>query len=100
MSYALVRQVRLDPDAYARATGLHPQVVGRLVALGLLEPVRNARGELCFMPAQVAAAARIQRLHEGLSINYAAIGVVIDLLDRIGELEAALRDRPTTTQGD
>ncbi|MCK2218155.1 chaperone modulator CbpM [Actinomadura sp. ATCC 31491] len=94
MSYALVREVRLDLDAYARVTGLHPQVVRRLVALGLLEPARNARGELCFMPAQVAAAARIQRLHEGLSINYAAIGVVIDLLDRIGELEAALHDLP------
>ncbi|GAA1654236.1 hypothetical protein GCM10009733_059450 [Nonomuraea maheshkhaliensis] len=94
MSYALVRTVRLDLDAYARATGLHPQVVRRLVTLGLLEPVKNARGELCFTPAQVTAAARIQRLHEGLSINYAAIGVVIDLLDRIGELEAALRDLP------
>ncbi|MFD2353761.1 chaperone modulator CbpM [Nonomuraea ferruginea] len=33
----------------------------------------------------------MQRLHEGLSINYAAIGVVIDLLDRIAELETALR---------
>ncbi|MFC4114045.1 chaperone modulator CbpM [Nonomuraea zeae] len=94
MSYALVRPVRLDLDAYARATGLHPQAVRRLVALGLLEPGRNARGELCFTPAQVAAAARIQRLHEGLAINYAAIGVVIDLLDRIGELETALRDLP------
>ncbi|GAA3166604.1 chaperone modulator CbpM [Nonomuraea salmonea] len=94
MSYALVRQVWLDLETYARATGLHPQAVRRLVALGLLEPVRNARGELCFTPAQVTEAARIQRLHEGLSINYAAIGVVIDLLDRIGELEAALRDLP------
>ncbi|MBF8190591.1 MerR family transcriptional regulator [Nonomuraea sp. K274] len=92
MIYALVRPVRLDLDSYARATGLHPYVVGRLVALGLLEPDRNARGELCFAPSQVAAAARIQRLHEGLSINYAAIGVVIDLLDRIEELETTLRE--------
>lgn len=94
MSYALVRPALLDLDTYARVTGLHPQVVRRLVALGLLEPAGNARGELCFTLAQVTAAARIQRLHEGLSINYAAIGVVIDLLDRIGELEAALRDLP------
>jgi chaperone modulatory protein CbpM len=92
MTYAIVRPARLDLDSYARATGLHPQAVRRLVALGLLEPARNARGELCFAPAQVAAAGRIQRLHEGLSINYAAIGLVIDLLDRIETLEAALRD--------
>ncbi|WP_113703785.1 chaperone modulator CbpM [Nonomuraea lactucae] len=94
MTYAIVRPIRLDLDSYARATGLHPQAVRRLVTLGLLEPTRNARGELCFAPSQVATAARIQRLHEGLSINYAAIGVVIDLLDRIEELEAALRGLP------
>jgi hypothetical protein len=31
--------------------------------------------------------ARVQRLHFGLSLNYAAIGLVLDLLDRIDELE-------------
>ncbi|GGO68160.1 chaperone modulator CbpM [Nonomuraea cavernae] len=92
MTYALVRPVRLDLNSYARATGLHPEIVRRLVALGLLEPVRDARGELCFSPTQVAVAARIRRLHDGLSINYAAIGLVIDLLDRIDRLEAALRN--------
>ena len=30
----------------------------------------------------------------GLSLNYAALGLVVDLLDRIAELEAALRQRP------
>jgi hypothetical protein len=89
--YALVRPARLDLDSYARVTGLHPEIVRRLVTLGLLEPDRDARGELRFTPSQVMAAARIQRLHEGLAINYAAIGVVIDLLDRIAELETALR---------
>ncbi|MEV4105655.1 chaperone modulator CbpM [Nonomuraea sp. NPDC049649] len=89
--YALVRPARLDLDSYARVTGLHPEFVRRLVTLGLLEPGRDARGELYFAPSQVRAAARIQRLREGLSINYAAIGVVIDLLDRIAELETALR---------
>ncbi|MEO3875565.1 chaperone modulator CbpM [Nonomuraea sp. B12E4] len=92
MTYALVRVERLDLDSYARVTGLHPQAVRRLVALGLLDPGTDARGEWRFAPSQVAAAARIQRLHEGLALNYAAIGVVIDLLDRIDELEAALRD--------
>ena len=37
----------------------------------------------------MSAMARIQRLHEGLNLNYAAIGLVIDLLDRIAELETA-----------
>ncbi|MEU4232316.1 chaperone modulator CbpM [Nonomuraea sp. NPDC026600] len=95
MTYALVRPMLLDLNSFAHATGLHPEAVRRLVALGLLEPVRDAKGELCFPPAQVTLAARIQRLHAGLSLNYAAIGLVIDLLDRIEELETTLRSLST-----
>ena len=38
--------------------------------------------------------ARIQRLRTGLSLNWAAIGLVLDLLDRIDVLERDLRARP------
>ena len=91
MTNALVRPRWLDLETYSRLTGLHPEAVRRLVALGLLEVSRDARGELYFEPSQVAAAARVQRLHSDLSLNYAAIGLVMDLLDRIAELEAIVR---------
>ena len=93
MSYALVlvRSARLDLKAFARATGTHPELVRRLVALGLLDADRDAAGELWFAPSQVAAMGRIQRLRAGFGLNYAAIGLVTDLLDRIAVLEAALR---------
>jgi chaperone modulatory protein CbpM len=105
VTFALVRvhpgPAEMDLDSFARAAGLHPDLVRRLVALGLLEPHRDATGELCFPPSQLATVARIQRLRTGFSLNYAAVGLVIDLLDRVAELEAALRrprqprDRPT-----
>ena len=93
MSYALVlvRSARLDLEAFARATGTHPALVRRLVARGLLDADRDAAGELWFAPSQVAAMGRIQRLRAGFGLNYAAIGLVADLLDRIAVLEAALR---------
>jgi pimeloyl-ACP methyl ester carboxylesterase len=97
--YALVRPVRLDLESFARAAGLHPDLVRRLVALGLLEAERDARGELCFAPAQLAQVARIERLRTGFSLNYAALGLVCDLLDRIARLELALRQRPRRTGG-
>jgi hypothetical protein len=38
---------------------------------------------------------RIQRLHLGLNLSYASLGLVIDLLDRITELErSSLRPPP------
>jgi chaperone modulatory protein CbpM len=91
VSYALARPVRLDLEAFARATATHPDLIRRLVALGLVEADRDAAGRLWFPPGQLAVVARIQRLRAGLAINYAAVGLVIDLLDRITELEAALR---------
>ena len=62
MTLALVPADRLDLDSFARATGLHPELVRRLVALGLLEVVRDEAGNLWFLPGQVAAAYRLQRL--------------------------------------
>jgi len=86
----------LTEEQFARRCGLHPEMVRRFVALGLLPAVRDGDGALWFRPAQVAAVARIQRLRAALPLNYAALGLVVDLLDRITELETALRVRGRT----
>jgi chaperone modulatory protein CbpM len=99
--YPLVRRrpavILLDLDSFARAAGAHPDHVRRLVALGLLEPQRAAEGgDLWFSPSEILALARIQRLRAGLAVNYAALGLVIDLLDRVAALEAEARtERPS-----
>jgi chaperone modulatory protein CbpM len=48
-------------------------------------------GELRFSRSQLAVVARMQRLRAGFGLNYAAVALVTDLLDRIAVLEAALR---------
>jgi chaperone modulatory protein CbpM len=94
MTVSLARPRRLGLDAFARAAGLHPELVRRFVALGLLDAEPGPDDELWFSPAQLAAAARLCRLRAGFAVNYAALGLVVDLLDRIAALEAALRTRP------
>ncbi|MFJ6934397.1 chaperone modulator CbpM [Streptomyces sp. NPDC101132] len=93
--YALVPVHRLSLDAVARLSGLHPDLIRRFVALGLVDADRDAAGHLVFDPTAPAVLARIQRLRTGLCLNYASIGLVLDLLDRISLLEAALRGRGT-----
>lgn len=78
-------------EEFARATGAHPQFLRRLVALGLLECEIDHTGRYWFPPSELERAARIQRLRAGLGLNYAAVGVVLDLLERIEALEIALR---------
>ena len=94
-TYALTRPARLDLDGFARRAGLHPQLVQRFVALGLVEADRDAVGRLWFRPSALTTIARVQRLRAALSLNYAAIGLVLDLLDRIDELEGR-RSTPWT----
>ena len=101
MSYAMVRAARAGPERlsrerlsleqFAMISGLHPDLIRRLVALGLIEADRDAAGRLWFHRGELAMLARVQRLRAGFSLNYAAVGLVTDLLDRIAVLEAALR---------
>ncbi|HEX4163644.1 MAG TPA: chaperone modulator CbpM [Acidimicrobiales bacterium] len=96
---ARARSPLFDLESFSRRCRLHPELVRRLVSLGLLEPIEDERGTLWFGTDQIAAVARLQRLRAGLSVNYAALGLVAQLLDRINELERALRQRPPTPGG-
>jgi chaperone modulatory protein CbpM len=94
--HVLARRPGIQLDVFATRCGLHPDMVRRLVALGLLACQQDARGDLWFEPSALVTVARIQRLRTGLGLNYAAIGLVLDLLDRIEELESASRRRRTS----
>ena len=101
MTFPLVRAARLPfglpcdlpPDDFADAAGLHPELLARLVALGLVEVTTGPDGAPGFPVRELATVARIRRLHDDLTLNYAAVGVVLDLLDRIDELEDRLARR-------
>jgi hypothetical protein len=86
----------LRHEDFARLCGLHPELIRRFVALGLVSAVRDVDGALWFAPSQVPAVARLRRLRATLPLNYAALGLVVDLLDRITELETALGVRGRT----
>ena len=94
--HVLARRPGIQLDVFATRCGLHPDMVRRLVALGLVACQQDARGDLWFEPSALVTVARVQRLRTGLGLNYAAIGLVLDLLDRIEELESASRRRRTS----
>ncbi len=81
MTYPIARPARMSLDRFAQQTGLHPELVRRFVTLGLVDAYRDADGRLWFRPSALVTVARVQRLRAGLSLNYAAIGLVLDLLD-------------------
>lgn len=74
-------------EVLARDSGLHPEVVSRLVRLGLLETA----GDSQFAPEAAARLARAVRLRRDLGLSYGAAVLACELLARIDELEARLR---------
>ncbi len=76
----------LTAEELARLSRLHPEMLDLLVEWGLVEP-EETMPELLFAETAVPRIWRIMRLRRDLGINFAGIGVVLDLLDRIEELE-------------
>ena len=66
-----------EVDVLARASGLHPDLVERLVRCGATDGAADAAARL----------ARVQRLRRDLSLNLAGAVLVCELLARIEELE-------------
>jgi len=91
MSNQLTRPTRFALDDFSRLAGAHPELLRRFVTLGLIEATTDRTGEMWFSPSQLGRVARIQRLRAGFALNYAALGLVTDLLDRIAVLEAERR---------
>ena len=96
ISHTLARRPGVPLEVFATRCALHPDTVRRLVALGLVTCRQDARGDLRFEPSALVTVARIQRLRTGLGLNYAAVGLVLDLLDHIEELESASHRRRTS----
>ena len=84
----LVLPPRMDIGMVAAASSTHPDLVRRFVELGLVAARPDAAGRLWFDPTAPELVRRIVRLHADLSLNYAAVALVLDLLTRIDALES------------
>lgn len=80
----------------ARMAGVRIVHVRRYVEFGLLEPEEPQRTASAprFDPASARRVARAERLRRDLDLNYAGAALVVELLERIGELEARLPRSP------
>ncbi len=89
----------LSLDALARESGLHPELVRRFVALGLVDPAAGTAAAPLFTRSDAAALARAARLRRDLGIGYAGAVLACELLARIDVLERrleSLRAQPVT----
>lgn len=80
----------------AGLAGIHPEAARFYLSLGLIEP-EVERPEPLFSDDALWRLARLRRLRRDLGVNLASAGLVLDLLERIEEMERELdrlRGRP------
>jgi hypothetical protein len=82
---------RISLNVLATQAGLHPDLVRRLVRLGLIEASGGTRVAPLFRRQDATLLNRALRLRRDLGLNYAGAVLACELLARIDELEAQLR---------
>jgi hypothetical protein len=83
-------------ELLAQRSGLHPEVVRRLVRLGLIEPAGGTAGAPLYRSQDAALLVRAVRLRGDLGLDYAGAVLASELLARIEELEQRLRAAAST----
>ena len=78
---------QLTLEGLAAAAEIHPGLVERFVAYGLLEPAEWVGPVLLFDAAAVPRLQIIMRLRHDTGVNLAGIGMILDMLDRLRTLE-------------
>jgi DNA-binding transcriptional MerR regulator len=83
----------------AYRAGLHPELIDRFIRLGLIEfSGRTHDGELLFDSEVIPLIRRILRLRNQLGVNYAGVGVILELMSRLEALEAQIRELESAAQ--
>jgi hypothetical protein len=78
-------------EALAVEAGMHPELVRRLIRLGLIEPGGGTTAAPLFRRQDAPLLARAARLRRDLGVNYAGAVLASELLARIEDLERRLR---------
>jgi len=80
--------------------GVHPELIDRFVRLGLIDFAEgSADGEALFQSDVISMVRKILRLRNELGVNYAGIGVILELTSRIESLESQIRELERKTFG-
>ncbi|ABK15963.1 chaperone modulator CbpM [Syntrophobacter fumaroxidans] len=73
--------------------GIHPDLIDRFIRLGLIDFMdRDSDGEAVFSAEVIPLVRRILRLRNELGVNYAGIGVVLELMARVETLENHIKE--------
>jgi chaperone modulatory protein CbpM len=105
MSEEFIRVVDYDLDqpltvaTVAEIVGTRPNVITRLLRLGVLETISVESEEPMLRSRSVLRLRRMARLRRDLGVNFAGAAVIVDLVDRIEVLNREIAEMNSGTGG-
>jgi chaperone modulatory protein CbpM len=82
----------LSFDELLERSGLPASLLRELVHAGGIEPLDRSAPQPAYGARALVAARRARRLHQDFELDAAALLLVLDLLDRVAELEGRLNE--------
>ena len=76
----------------AHLTGLHPQTVRLYERLGLVSPRRVNNKNRLYCEADIERLLQIRRFTQEMGVNLAGVEVILDLLQKMEELQAEVTE--------
>jgi len=83
----------LSIDVIAKTVGARRSLLLRLAHQGLLESLEGDSNELLLPRRTIMQLRRMQRLRRDLGVNFTGAAIILDLVDRIEELDRELKNR-------
>jgi MerR family transcriptional regulator/heat shock protein HspR len=77
----------------ARLVDMHPQTLRMYERLGLVQPQRSEHNIRLYSERDIERLRKIKRLTQDLGVNLAGVEIILDLLDRIEQLQRELQRR-------
>lgn len=77
---------------FVELTEAHPTRIGELIEIGWIEPTTTAEENYLFQARDVYRMRKLMRLIRDLDVNDAGACIIVDLLERIEQLEKKVRD--------
>ena len=84
----------------ARMVSLHPQTLRYYDRVGLIKPTRTSGRIRLYSPSNIRRLRKIARLTEDLGVNLAGVEVVLNMSNRIQELQKELERVRNETQAE
>src|SRR5262249_6591475 len=75
----------------ARKVGMHPQTLRLYERLGLVKPARHGSNRH-YSEADLQRLRQIQRLTQDMGVNLAGVEIILNLLEQVRDLQAALEE--------